>query len=51
VIANESKKEIERKLTLGWYTIFGGVLSSLMGSFPLSTMALRFSPLEREEKM
>jgi hypothetical protein len=30
---------------------FGGVLSSLMGSFPLSAMALGFSPLEREEKM
>jgi hypothetical protein len=26
---------------------FGGVLSSLMGCFPLSTMALGFSPLEQ----
>jgi hypothetical protein len=26
---------------------FGGVLSSLMGSFPLSAMALGFSLLER----
>jgi hypothetical protein len=25
---------------------FGGVLSSLMGCFPLSAMALGFSPLE-----
>jgi hypothetical protein len=30
---------------------FGGVLSSLMGCFPLSTMALGFSPLEQGEKM
>jgi hypothetical protein len=30
---------------------FGGVLSSLMGSFPLSAMALGFSLLEQEEKM
>jgi hypothetical protein len=30
---------------------FGGVLSSLMGCFPLSAMALGFSPLEQEEKM
>jgi hypothetical protein len=30
---------------------FGGVLSSLMGCFPLSTMALGFSPLEKGEKM
>jgi hypothetical protein len=27
---------------------FGGVLSSLMGCFPLSAMALGFSPLEQE---
>jgi hypothetical protein len=27
--------------------IFGGVLSSLMGCFPLSAMALGFSPLEQ----
>jgi hypothetical protein len=30
---------------------FGGVLPSLMGCFPLSAMALGFSPLEQGEKM
>jgi hypothetical protein len=30
---------------------FGGVLSSLMGWFPLSAMALGFSPLEQGENM
>jgi hypothetical protein len=30
---------------------FGGVLSSLMGCFPLSAMASGFSPLEQGEKM
>jgi hypothetical protein len=30
---------------------FGGALLSLMGCFPLSAMALVFSPLEKEEKM
>jgi hypothetical protein len=30
---------------------FGGMLSSLMGCFPLSTMALGFSPLGKGEKM
>jgi hypothetical protein len=44
VIANKSKKRIERKLTLEWY-------ASLVGFFPLSAMALGFSPLERGEKM
>jgi hypothetical protein len=30
---------------------FGGALLSLMGCFPLSTMALGFFPLEQGEKM
>jgi hypothetical protein len=30
---------------------FGGAMLSLMGCFPLSTMALGFSPLERAENM
>jgi hypothetical protein len=30
---------------------FGGALLSFMGCFPLSAMALGFSPLEKEEKM
>jgi hypothetical protein len=30
---------------------FGGVLPFLMGCFPLSTMALGFFPLKKEEKM
>jgi hypothetical protein len=30
---------------------FGGVLLSLLGCFPLSAMALGFSPLEQGEKM
>jgi hypothetical protein len=30
---------------------FGGALLSLMGWFPLSAMALEFSPLEQGEKM
>jgi hypothetical protein len=30
---------------------FDGALLSLMGCFPLSAMALGFSPLEQEKKM
>jgi hypothetical protein len=30
---------------------FGGALLSLMGCFPLSAMALGFSPLEQGKKM
>jgi hypothetical protein len=46
-IANESKKQIDKKAHSRMVCFFGGVLSSLMGCFPLSAMALGFSPLEQ----
>jgi hypothetical protein len=46
-IANESKKQIKRKTHSRMVRFFGGVLSSLMGCFPLSAMTLGFSLLER----
>jgi hypothetical protein len=51
VIANKSKKPVEKKTHSRMVRFFGGVLSSLMGLFPFSAMALGFSPLERGEKM
>jgi hypothetical protein len=50
VIANEGKKRIERKTHSRMVRFFGGVLSSLMGSFPLSAMTLGFSPLEQKAR-
>jgi hypothetical protein len=47
-IANESKKQI----THSWMVrFFGGMLSSSMGCFPMSAMALGFSPLSKGKKM
>jgi hypothetical protein len=46
-IANESKKRIKKKTHSRMVRFFGGVLSSLMGCFPLSAMALGFFPLEQ----
>jgi hypothetical protein len=50
----DCKREQEtdwRKTHSRMVRFFGGVLSSFMGCFPLSAMALGFSPLEQGEKM
>jgi hypothetical protein len=46
-IANGSKEQIRRKTHSRMVRFFGGVLSSLMGCFPLSAMALGFFSSEQ----